>query len=206
MDRMFELIGHYGYAGVFFALVLGIVGLPVPDETILVGVAGLMAAGTLTHLHLPGVFIAALLGSWCGITVSYWIGRTLGVGVIHRFGKYLHLNDERLEKMNAWFAKTGHWALFIGYYVAGVRHFTAIVAGISKVPFPTFMLYAWSGGLVWVSVFLTLGHFLGKNWEGIFEVIHRYVLVVSIVLILGLVLYFVLKRRRTRTETESGHY
>jgi len=197
MDRIFELVGQYGYAWIFFALVLGIVGLPVPDETILVGVAGLIAAGTL-DLHLPGVFVAALLGSWSGITLSYWIGRTLGVGVIHRFGKYLHLNEQRLEKMNAWFAKTGHWALFVGYYIAGVRHFTAIVAGISRVPFPTFMLYAWSGGLVWVTVFLTLGHFLGKNWQGIFEVIHRYVLWVSILLIAGVALYFVLKRRKSR--------
>jgi membrane protein DedA with SNARE-associated domain len=203
MDRVFEFIQHYGYVGIYLSLVLGIVGLPIPDETILVGVAGLISAGAL-ELHLPGVFLAALLGSWSGITLSYFIGRTLGVGVVTRFGPRLHLTQERLDKMHAWFDKTGHWALFIGYYIAGVRHFTAIVAGISKVPFPTFMLYAWSGGLVWVAAFLTLGYYLGRSWERIFDVIHEYLLAGSIVVILAAIVYLILKRRKAWQSTHKN--
>ena len=56
-------------------------------------------------------------------------------------------------KVHAWFDRVGHWALFLGYYIAGVRHFTAIVAGTSKLKFTHFMAYAWTGGLLWISTF-----------------------------------------------------
>ena len=103
--------------------------LPVPDETLLVYCGYLISKGVM---HPAGAFFAALAGSWCGISLSYTIGRTAGIGVVHRFGKYLHITEERLDKVHAWFDRVGHWALFIGYYIAGVRHFTAIVAGTSK--------------------------------------------------------------------------
>jgi membrane protein DedA with SNARE-associated domain len=188
-------IATYGYLGIFFLLMLGIVGLPIPDETLMVYCGFLISKGTLNPL---GVAIAAVAGSWCGITVSYALGRTLGVGVVHRFGKYMHVTDERLEKVNEWFRKAGHWTLFIGYYIAGVRHFTALVAGTSRLSFGTFALYAWSGGLVWVGLFLTLGYFLGEKWQVIAEAIHRDLLWASLVILglIGIVLLIRWKRRK----------
>jgi membrane protein DedA with SNARE-associated domain len=190
-------IATYGYVGIFFLLMLGIVGLPIPDETLMVYCGFLISKGTL---HPAGVAIAAVAGSWCGITVSYLLGRTLGLGVVHRFGKYMHLNEERLEKVHHWFRRAGHWALFVGYYIAGVRHFTAIVAGTSRLEFRTFALYAWSGGLVWVGVFLTLGYVLGENWRAIAEAIHRDLLWASLVIlgIAGIVLLIRWKWRKGR--------
>ena len=75
--------------------------------------------------------------------------------------------------MHKWFERAGHWALFVGYFIAGVRHFTAIAAGTSKLSFPSFIAYAWSGGALWVSTFLTLGYYLGDNWKQIAELVHR---------------------------------
>jgi membrane protein DedA with SNARE-associated domain len=189
-------IATYGYVGIFFLLMLGIVGLPVPDETLMVYCGFLISKGTLNPV---GVAIAAVAGSWCGITVSYALGRTLGVGVVHRFGKYMHVTDERLEKVNEWFRKAGHWTLFIGYYIAGVRHFTALVAGTSRLNFGTFALYAWSGGLVWVGLFLTVGYYLGEKWQVIADAIHRDLLWASLVILalVGIVLLIRWKRRKT---------
>ena len=126
MDWVFQWISQYGYGAIFAMLVLGIVGLPIPDETIMVFCGYLISRGNLSW---PPALACAIAGSWCGITLSYMIGRTAGLGVVHRWGRYFHLNEERLALVNAWFARIGHWALFIGYYIAGVRHFTAIVAG-----------------------------------------------------------------------------
>src|SRR5579862_9484132 len=119
MDAVFTWVSTYGYGALFLLLLLGIVGVPVPDETLLVFCGYLVSRGRLTA---GGAFAAALAGSWCGISVSYWIGRTLGLGVVHRFGKYIHLNEEMLNRVHGWFDRRGHWALFGGYYVAGVRH------------------------------------------------------------------------------------
>ena len=196
MDTVFQAVSTYGYAGIFLLLMLGVVGLPVPDETLLVFCGYLISQG---KLHPIGAWLSALAGSWCGISLSYAIGRTLGLGVVHRFGKYLHITEERLDTIHAWFDRIGHWALFVGYYVAGVRHFTAIVAGTSRLAFPSFMAYAWSGGLLWVSTFLTLGYFLGENWRRIAELIHQDVLYVSLVLIAAVILYYLLRGRAKRT-------
>jgi len=195
MEWITTWIATYGYVAIFFLLMLGIVGLPIPDETIMVYCGFLISKGTLNPV---GVAIAAVAGSWCGITVSYFLGRTLGVGVVHRFGKYMHVTDERLEKVNEWFRKAGHWTLFIGYYIAGVRHFTALVAGTSRLNFGTFALYAWSGGLVWVGIFLTLGYYLGEKWQVIADAIHRDLLWASLVLLglVGIVLLIRWKRRK----------
>ena len=94
------------------------------------------------------------------------------------------------------FDRIGHWALLVGYYIAGVRHFTAIVAGTSKLRFVSFAAYAWTGGLLWVTTFLTLGYYLGENWQRVFETIHHYILYFSIAVIVAAAGYYLLKRRQ----------
>jgi membrane protein DedA with SNARE-associated domain len=196
MSHVFDWIAQYGYGVIFLALMLGLVGLPIPDETILVYCGYLISKG---KLNPAGAFLAGLAGSWCGISVSYAIGRTAGLGVLHKFGKYLHVTVERLNKVHAWFDRIGHWALFFGYYIAGVRHFTAIVAGTSKLKFTHFMAFAWTGGLLWVATFLTLGYFLGENWERIAEMIHHDLLYVSIAVLVAAAAYYLIRRRSQKT-------
>jgi len=191
MDAVLQWVAVYGYAAVFFLLMLGVVGLPVPDETLLVFCGYLVSKGTFRP---AGAFAAALAGSWCGISLSYMIGRTVGLGMVHRFGKYIHVTDQRLETVHRWFGKSGHWALFGGYYIAGVRHLTAILAGASKLEFRTFVLFAWSGGMCWVASFLTLGYFLGEDWKRAADVVHRDLVAVSVALIILGLAYYVWRR------------
>jgi len=198
MDAVFNWITTYGYGAIFLLLMLGIVGLPIPDETLLVFCGYLISKGTLKPLP---AWMFAVCGSWCGISLSYTIGRTVGLGVVHKWGKYLHVTEERLSKVHYWFDRMGHWVLFFGYYIAGVRHFSAIIAGTSRLGFRTFAAYAWSGGLLWASTFLTLGYFLGENWKEIAELVHRYILYFSLVLlVLALCYYLVLRRKRNVTK------
>jgi membrane protein DedA with SNARE-associated domain len=198
MDRIFAWISAYGYPAIFVLLLLGIVGLPIPDETILVFCGYLIFKGTL---HAVPAYLTALAGSWCGITLSYTIGRTLGATAVSRYGRRLHLTEARLAQVNAWFDRIGHWALVVGYFIAGVRHLTAIVAGISRLKFSSFAAYAWSGGAMWVLSLILLGYFLGEQWQTIAEVVHRDVLYSSLVLLAIAVLILgireLIKRRRT---------
>src|SRR6185437_2418958 len=181
MDAVFHWIATYGYGAIFLLLTLGIVGLPVPDETLLVFCGYLIYKG---QLHPVWAGVAALAGSWCGITLSYTIGRTLGAGAIHRYGKYLHLTPERMDRAHHWFNRIGHWALFGGYFIAGVRHLTALAAGMSKLSFPSFIAYAWPGGLLFVASFLTLGYYLGESWNTIGATIEHYIVYISIALVI----------------------
>src|SRR5579862_5044530 len=91
MEAVFGWVAAYGYGALFGLLILGIVGVPVPDETLLVFCGYLISRG---KLNLTETYIAALAGSCCGITISYAIGRTAGLAAVHRFGRYLRINQK----------------------------------------------------------------------------------------------------------------
>jgi membrane protein DedA with SNARE-associated domain len=196
MDGVFDWVAAHGYGALYLLLALGVVGLPIPDETLLVFTGVLIGRGTLNPV---GAFAAAVAGSWTGISGSYLLGRTLGAGAVHRYGKYIHFTEDRLAYVHRWFDRIGHWMLVAGYYIAGVRHFTAVVAGMSKLEFPTFMAYAWTGGALWVATFLTLGYFLGENWRQVAELIHRYVVYASVVIVAAGILWFLMRKRSAKT-------
>jgi membrane protein DedA with SNARE-associated domain len=67
--------------------------------------------------------------------------------------------------------------LTVGYFIPGVRHFSALVAGMSRVRFRTFASFAYSGAALWVATFLTLGYIFGERWERTSEMVHRYSLI-----------------------------
>lgn len=174
MDSVFAWLAHYGYAGLFLLLMFGIVGLPIPDETLLVFCGYLIWRG---RLHFGLTFLAAFLGSGCGITLSYVIGRRFGRKVIHKYGRFIRLTPERLHRVTRWFHRIGGWVLTGGYFIPGVRHFTALVAGISHLRYWKFAAFAYPGAAIWVATFLTLGYFVGEGWEHASAVVHRYLMI-----------------------------
>jgi membrane protein DedA with SNARE-associated domain len=181
-------ITQYGYLAIFSLLVLGIVGLPVPDETLLTFTGYLVFSG---HLSLPLAFGTALAGSISGITISFYLGRVLGMQVIHRYGGYLRIKEGHFNKAHAWFERVGHWALTIGYFIPGVRHLTAYAAGISELAPHHFALYAYSGAVLWVSTFIGLGYFLGDRWKAVEANIHHYLALTGIGIGVLVLAYFV---------------
>ena len=179
METILRWLAHYGYVGLFASLVLGIAGLPIPDETFLVFSGYLVSRG---QLHPVLTWATAFAGSVGGITLSYVIGRTAGYGFVHRYGRYIHFKESQLRKVEEWFERIGHWLLTIGYFIPGVRHFTALVAGMSGMPWKPFAKFAYPGAALWVSSFLALGYFLGDQWQAIFETIHKYMVVAALIL------------------------
>lgn len=193
-----ETIQHwidlYGYAALYFGLVFGIVGLPVPDESLLALFGYLVSTG---RFHFALTYFIASAGSLTGITVSYWIGRAGGYRLIHRYGPRLHLTDERLQNLNGWFKRIGKWTLMIGYFVPGVRHFTALVAGASKLQYPVFAVFAYTGGLLWSLTFITLGYYLGETWSENFHLGYRLPLAIGAVLLFaGIAVFFLFKHKK----------
>ena len=117
---------HYGAPGLFVMLVLGIFGLPIPDETLLSLAGFLLREG---QLRPAATILAALLGSFCGITLSFALGETVGAFLLKFLGNRTHLTPERAERFRRIYARFGPWSLTFGYFVPGFRHFVAIAAG-----------------------------------------------------------------------------
>jgi membrane protein DedA with SNARE-associated domain len=186
-QQVLAWITHYGYVAIFSLLVLGIVGLPVPDETLLTFTGYLVYQG---HLWFGGALLAAFLGSTCGITLSYVLGRTFGLKLIHRYGRYLRITEAHVDKAHAWFRKAGHWSLTVGYFIPGVRHFTAYAAGMSDLEWPTFAAYAYSGAAIWAGTFIGLGYLLGERWKSVQANFDRYAVWVVIACAIAAVGYW----------------
>ncbi|MGE5497432.1 MAG: DedA family protein [Syntrophothermus sp.] len=178
MDQLNQLISQYGYAGIFVLLILGIVGLPVPDETLLTLTGYLVYKGDLKFVP---AFLSAFLGSAIGISISYILGRTFGIYLLHRFGRYLHITEDKITKVHNWFEKSGRWALLIGYYIPGVRHVFAVVAGTSHLEYWEFALFAYAGALIWSSTFFSIGYFFGDQWTIILEMMHKNLTIVAVI-------------------------
>lgn len=199
MEVVLNWVAVYGYAAIFGLLVLGIVGLPVPDEWLLVFSGFLAFSG---RLSLPGVLASAFLGSACGITCSYLLGRTVGLPLLHsKLGRYAHISDRQIQRVHDWFNRIGHWALFVGYFIPGVRHFTALVAGTSCLEYRAFAAYAYSGALVWVCAFVFIGYHFGENWRAVLALVEanlRLASAIGLGIILAYAALVYLLRRRKR--------
>ena len=176
MPSIIHWVTTYGYAAIFCLLVLGIVGLPVPDEMLLTFVGYLVSRSAL---RAPATLASAFLGSACGITVSYLLGRTTGVRLLEQYGLKLRLPSQAMVRVHSWFRQVGRWTLVIGYFVPGVRHCTAYVAGASQLEYVWFAVYAYLGAAIWSSSFICLGYFMGEDWVWIASELHRFLLILS---------------------------
>jgi membrane protein DedA with SNARE-associated domain len=188
-------LANYGYFAIFGLLMLGIVGPLIPDDTILV------LSGVAVHrgqLDMTTTIAVAYAGSLCGITLSYLLGRSGCVYVLERFQPVKRWVDKHLPEVQKWFERYGKWTLFFGYFIAGVRHFTALAAGMSRVKPTTFALYAFPGGLAWVASFISIGYFLGAEWE---QLKHRLdtggFIVLGVLVVIGITGWY-LQRRNSR--------
>jgi len=190
-----QWITHHGYAGIFSLLVFGIVGLPVPDEWLLTFSGYLIYKHTL--LFLP-TFGAAFLGSACGITVSYTLGRIFDTYVLVKYGRFFHMTPQRLERVHSWFERRGRWTLLVGYFIPGVRHLTGYVAGVSELSFANFALFAYTGAFLWAAVFITVGYILGEQWNRVLQSLHETKLLVIGLAIAAVLAYVAIRYFRSR--------
>jgi len=189
MGTWYELIAHYGYISIFVILGIGIVGLPVPDEVLLTYLGYLTSSG---QMHFSLAYISALLGALCGITLSYFLGLKLGEPFLRKFGSKLFIKEKSILKTKRLFSQYGPFVLFLCYFIPGVRHIAAYVAGITEYSYRRFASIAYLGATAWVTVFLVLGNRLGSKWELISTHLHQYalfMLILAVLVTVGTIVY-----------------
>ncbi|MGC4377600.1 DedA family protein [Fictibacillus sp. Mic-4] len=197
-----ELIVRFGYIGLFAALALGIIGLPVPDETLLT-FAGYNAF--LGKLHFSITLLIAFIGAASGISISYLIGYKLGLPFLKKYGPKLHITEKRIARTRRLFKKYGNFLLILGFFIPGVRHLTAYITGIANIGWRRFMLYAYSGALIWSITFISLGYKLGEKWYIVGKYVHKYgFFVLLICLIAAFFVFAYLYLRKAKVTGEPG--
>jgi membrane protein DedA with SNARE-associated domain/membrane-associated phospholipid phosphatase len=160
MEQVLSLIEHYGYLVVFFGVLLESTGVPLPGETILLAAGFLAQRG---HIDVGDAIVFGILGAVVGDQIGYWAGREGGRPFVLRWGRYVFISPERLERAEAFFARHGGKAVFLARFFSGLRVFGALVAGISRMHWRTFFLYNTLGGAVWATAVVLVGYFLASS-------------------------------------------
>jgi membrane protein DedA with SNARE-associated domain len=211
-------LNHYGYLAVAGLVLIEDFGVPVPGETILILAAVYAGTGRLDIMLVALLgFCGAVLGDNIGFAIGHFGGRPL----IERYGRYIFLTPERIEKATGFFERHGGWIIIVARFIEGLRQANGIIAGISGIHWAKFLLFNAFGAALWVAVWTSVGYFSQSHINTIYDTASRYSTYVAIafgVLVVAYIARRVIRVRRARAAdatrattstkpiaTEGGH-
>lgn len=203
-----------GYVGVALAVALETIVAPIPSEVILpmagwkvsqsASDASIVEPLTGIAWSIPLAVAFATVGSLIGALAGYAIGVWGGRPLLDRYGRYVGIGADDLDRADRWFDRWGSWAVFLGRMVPLVRTFVSYPAGISRMPLGRFVLFSTLGSLPWNLALIVAGFALGENYEQIAATLkpYEYVIYAIVLLVVAvLVVRWIAGKRRRRTET-----
>ncbi len=186
---------HYGYWAIFLLVMVEDFGIPVPGETILTAAAIYAGAGRLNVVAVGMVgFVAAVIGDNIGFAIGHFGGRALAL----RWGKYIFLTEERLDKAEVFFARHGGKIIVVARFIEGLRQANGIIAGIAGMRWLRFLAFNALGAALWVGTWVSLGYLAGNHITTIYHAITQYSYYVLIAVVVLLVAYVIWRLRRHR--------
>ena len=211
---MTGIVAHHGVYAVFVVLVASAM-IPAASELVMLyagavdggAFAGptVNVCGSSVHSHVWGyvaVALAGTLGNVLGAAIGWWVGERGGRALLHRYGRYIHVNDAKLARAERRFDRYDDWAVPIGLATPLLRSFVAIPAGIVRVPLPKFLVLAFLGSAVFCFGLSGAGWALGTAYVHAREDL-KYVEYAALAGILLVVAYLLLAARVSRRAADS---
>ena len=165
-----EWLANWGYLGVFVCVFIGNLGVPVPEETVLL-VAGFLAGRSI--LDLKYVYLVATLSAVSGDCSGFFIGRHGGQRIITRLAARFVTIRQRYERLQTFFHTHGSKAVFMARFIAGVRFMAGPMAGAAGMPFVRFLGWNVLGALLWCTTVVTIGYLVGDEVYRVTELAHH---------------------------------
>lgn len=206
-----ETIGHWivslisstGYVGIFIAMAIESCLIPLPSEVTMPFAGALAFQG---ELNLVAVSLVGAIGNLVGSWGAYYIGVKFPEKVIIRFidkwGKFLLLSKHEYEKTKIWLNKHGNFVSFFSRLLPGIRTVISLPAGVARINFFQFSVYTFLGSLIWSFLLSFIGFKLGENWEVIKTYLHKFDLLI-ILLIIAAVIFYIYMQVRKRNNTSK---
>ncbi len=188
-------VDHTGYFAIGFLMCLDSMCIPAASEVIM-SIAGVLAKQGVFNIHVAAW--AGAVGSGVGNAFAYWIGQYGGRPFLKKYGKWVFIREKEIEHADHWFEKYGMWAAFIARLLPVIRTFISLPMGIYRVKFWPFMILSFVGGLIWCYLWV----YLGYGFQSVREQIKPAMKVADVVIIvgvLGLIVYWFVKKRREKT-------
>ena len=193
LHALAPLLDHWGYLAVGLLLFLEDFGVPSPGETVLIAASVYAGAGRLNIVAVGVIgFAAAVLGD----NVGYAIGRFGGRTLVLRFGRYVLLTPERLDRAESFFSRHGGKIVTVARFIEGLRQANGIIAGITRMPWPRFVAFNALGAALWVGTWTAVGYLAGNHIQAIYTQANRYALYLLAAAALAIVALIVRHRRR----------
>jgi len=191
-------LNRYGYLAVVGLVLFEDFGLPVPGETILILAAVYAGTGRLNVL-LVGLlgFLAAVLGD----NIGFAIGHVGGQRLIKRYGRYIFLTPNRIDRTTAFFERHGGWIIILARFIEGLRQANGIIAGTSGIRWTRFLAFNAIGAALWVATWTSAGYFAGNHITATYNAASRYSAYLAIAvgaLVISLIARHVVRARKAR--------
>ncbi len=184
-------VHQHGYWAVFLVVMLESAGVPLPGETALLAAA--IYAGATGNLEIGWIVGLAALGAIIGDNIGFWAGRRFGLGLLLKIGPYIHVTQPRLKLGQYLFRLHGAKIVFFGRFVAVLRVFAALLAGVNQYEWRSFLMFNAAGGLVWASVFGFGGYIFG---DAVHELAGPVAVGAFVLFVLGLIAFTWVARRQ----------
>jgi len=195
-------LDHYGVWAIALLLLLESIGVPViPGEFGMI--AGAIYAGA-GQLNVVAVGVAAVLASFIGAEIGYFIGRLAGREVVLRYGKYVFIREHHLRRAEQIVDRYGGIVVVIARFIVGLRELNGIIMGVTGMRWATFTLFNAIGAVAWVATWVSLGYLAGNHIESIYKDVSRYSLYVLLALIVALAAYLTRRFIRRRGQEDEG--
>jgi membrane protein DedA with SNARE-associated domain len=191
---LMNLFTTFGYVGIVLAMAIESCCIPLPSELIM-PLAGFLAFQG--RLSLAAAALAGAIGCVLGSAVAYWIGAAGGRPVLLRYGRYVLISQHDADRADEWFARHGDATVFFTRLMPIVRTFISLPAGIARMDFRKFLLFTFLGSLPWCFILGYAGYKLGQHWRDVGSTLHKYDVVIG-VLIVALVAWFLYWHLRRR--------
>ncbi|WP_079910991.1 DedA family protein [Paenibacillus sp. 32352] len=181
-EFLLAFIQHYGYAAVLLSMALGIIGLPIPIEFLLLFAGSITAQ---THLSMEGIIAFAWIGTVLGMLTNYTLGRYVGLLRISRVTRWIHLTEDKWNRWSAKYETLGPIFIVSGFFVVGLRHLAPFIAGAGRMRLASFLGATLLGSLGFVGMFTFAGQRLGQYWHSLLKLAHHPLPVALFLLLLG---------------------
>ncbi|MFD6160606.1 DedA family protein [Nocardia sp. NPDC060256] len=203
---MQQFIISYGLIAIFVLMLAESACIPIPSEvTMLLG--GALAAGAVagTHLNLVAVIAAGTLGNVAGSYLAWLVGRYGGRPALHRWGRFVLLRSEEIDRAQDWFVRRGSSSVFWARLLPGIRTFISLPAGIAAMAPGRFGIYTVAGCLPWTAALAVVGYAVGANWHNVENALRGpSYLIAAIAAIAIVAAVFIAIRRRRREPVRSS--
>jgi membrane protein DedA with SNARE-associated domain len=194
-----QLVSAYGYWAVMLFVGIESIGIPFPGETMLLAAA--IYAGTTHNLDIALVIAAASAGAVLGDNIGFWFGREFGYELVLRYGRYIELDQAKMKLGMYLFLKHGGKVVFFGRFVAVLRTFAALLAGINQMDWRRFLAFNLAGGVAWATILGVAGFIFGRQARHLLGAAGLVILLIATVLLV--IAFIAVRRNQRRLEAEA---